>query len=296
MPRTRHGEIAIEYSVEGPSDGRPLVLVRGLGTQMIQWDARFRRRLVEAGHRLITFDNRDAGLSTHLDHAPPPSLPEIVQDLAAGRIPNVPYRLVDMAEDIIGVMDALEIERAHLAGISMGGMLVQQAAISHPARVRSLVSIMSTTGEPGLPGPTPEASATLTNPAPHERSAYIEHSLETARVIGSPGFPFDETGYAELMGQTFDRAFDPKGIARQLAAVIAGGDRLAALEGLRLPSLVIHGDADPLIPLAAGEATARAIPGAQLLVVAGMGHDLPEGAWPSLSEAISSHTRAAEVG
>jgi pimeloyl-ACP methyl ester carboxylesterase len=242
----------------------------------------------------VTFDNRDAGLSTHLHEVTPPAADAVMADLAAGRTPELPYRLSDMAADVIGLMDALEIESAHLAGISMGGMLVQQAAISHPERVRSLTSIMSSTSEPGLPGPTPEASAALMTPAPSERSAYIEHSVRTARVFGSPGFPFDAAAYGELMGQTFDRAFDPKGIGRQLAAVFGSGDRTPGLAKLRVPSLVIHGDADPLIPLSGGEATARAIPNAELLVIAGMGHDLPEGAWPTITEAISKHTQAAE--
>jgi len=250
--------------------------------------------MAEAGHYLVIFDNRDVGLSTHLHEAGVPQLAQVMGDIAAGRRPDLPYSLGDMASDVIGLMDWLEIERAHIAGISMGGMIVQQTAIAHPERVRSLTSIMSSSSEPGLPGPTPEAAAVLMSPAPHERGAYVEHSLNTARVVGSPGFAFDEDAYRELAGRVFDRAFDPGGIARQLAAVTASGSRRPGLEALRAPALVIHGDSDPLIPLAGGEATARAIPGARLVVVKGMGHDLPEGAWPTLVDEISALTLGAE--
>jgi pimeloyl-ACP methyl ester carboxylesterase len=199
-----------------------------------------------------------------------------------------------MANDVFGLMDVLGVETAHLAGISMGGMIVQQAAIQQPERVRSLISIMSSTGEPGLPGPTPQAAAALSSPPPGERSAYIEHSLKNQLVIGSPGFALDEDAYREMAGRVFDRAFDPDGIARQMAAVAATGSRKEALAALTLPALVIHGDSDPLIPLAGGEATANAIPGAKLCVVPGMGHNVPEGAWPTICDAIAQHTRSAE--
>ena len=295
MPRARTNGIEIEYELHGDEGARPLLLVRGLGTQLIQWPPDFLRRLLDSGHRLVLFDNRDVGLSTHLSQSGVPSLREAARAVAEGRLPDVPYTLSDMAHDVAGLMDALGLASAHVAGISMGGMIGQQLAIRQPGRVRSLVSIMSTTGEPGLPGPTPAAAEVLMSAPPQERSAWIDHHVRTQRVIGSPGFGFDEGEQRQLAGRVYDRAFDPSGVARQLAAVTASGSRLAGLQTLRVPSLVVHGDSDPLIPLACGRATAAAIPNAELLVVAGMGHDLPAGAFDLLSHAISRHTAAAEA-
>lgn len=294
MPKAQSNGIELEYEVHGEASGRPLLLLRGLGTQMIQWHPLLCQMLVEAGHHLVIFDNRDVGLSTHLHDAGLPDIGSAMKAVAEGRPADVPYDLNDMADDVVGLMDALELESAHVAGISMGGMIVQQVGIRHPSRVRSLTSIMSTTGEPGLPGPTPEASAVLTTPAPAERGAYVEHQVKNAQVIGSPGFPFDEDAYRELAGQVFDRAFDPMGIARQMAAVIASGNRREALEAIDLPTLVIHGDSDPLIPLPCGEATANAIPKARFEIIPGMGHDIPEGAIPRLVAELATHTTTAE--
>lgn len=295
MPQALCNGIAIEYETRGKPDGRPLVLVRGLGTQLIQWDERFCDRLVEAGHSLVLFDNRDVGLSTHCDAAGAPDLARILAARAAGAPPDVAYTLSDMAADLIGVMDALGLESAHVAGMSMGGMIVQQAAILFPSRLRSLTSIMSTTGEPGLPGPTPEAALALSTPPPHERAAYIDYSTRTQRSFSGRGFPFDEVRWRGLAGRVFDRAFDPTGIARQMAAVVASGSRHEALAQVTTPALVLHGSDDPLIPPAGGEATARAIPGARLHRIEGMGHDLPEGAWPEIVSLIAEHTAAADA-
>ncbi|MCH2172998.1 alpha/beta fold hydrolase [Myxococcota bacterium] len=294
MPRARANGIEIEYASIGPSDGRPLLLLRGLGTQMIHWDPRLCEQIVEAGHRLIIFDNRDVGLSSHFSDAGSPDLGAVLAALAAGDEPEVPYRLKDLANDVVGLMDALGYESAHLAGISMGGMIVQQVAIDHPRRVRSLTSVMSTTSEPNLPGPTPEAQAALSSTPPRERSAYIAHTVENQRCFTGKGFPFDEKTNAQIAGRAFDRAFDPDGVTRQAAAVMASGSRHEALAQVRIPTLVIHGSDDPLIPVAGGAATARAISGARLQIVDGMGHDLPEGSWPQWVPSLAAHTNASE--
>jgi len=294
MPSAQANGITLEYETFGEADARPLLLLRGLGTQMIQWDPAFCQAIADAGHHLVIFDNRDVGLSTHFHDAPVPSMAELVKALAAGETPAVPYGIDDMAGDVIGLMDALGFESAHIAGISMGGMIVQQTAIRHPQRVRSMTSIMSSTSEPGLPGPSPEAQAALTEPAPSEREAYLDYSVRTGRVFTGDGFPYDAEERRTLAGRVYDRAFDPPGIARQMAAIVASGSRTQGLAALTVPSLVIHGSSDPLIPLAAGQATADAIPGAEMVVVEGMGHDLPAGAWPAIVDALARHTERSE--
>jgi pimeloyl-ACP methyl ester carboxylesterase len=295
MPQIETNGIRLEYETWGEPTGRPLVVVRGLGTQLVHWSPRLCERLVAAGHYLVTFDNRDVGLSTHFHEAGMPDLAGILAARARGEEPEAPYRLADMATDLIGLMDGLGLSRAHVAGMSMGGMIVQQAALQFPDRLASMTSIMSTTGDPGLPGPTPEAAAALSRPPPRERSAYVDYSVLTQRAFTGRGFPFDEEGWRDLAGRVFDRAFDPAGVARQMAAIMASGSRHADLAKVSTPTLVVHGTDDPLVPPACGEATARAIPGARLHWIEGMGHDLPEGAWPDLVDAIAAHTAAAEA-
>lgn len=295
MSQARANGIEIEYQTRGDPADRPLVLVRGLGTQLIHWDERFLDRLVDEGHFVVLFDNRDVGLSTHFPGAGVPDLGDIMSARAAGTVPVVAYTLDEMAADVVGLMDALMIERAHVAGMSMGGMIVQQVAILFPDRLRSMTSIMSTTGEPGLPGPTPEAAQALSTPPPLDRADYIEYSTRTQRAFSGRGFPFDETSWRVLAGRVFDRAFDPAGIARQMAAIVASGSRREALAGVTVPTLVLHGSDDPLVPPAAGEATARAIPGARWHAIEGMGHDLPEGAWPEIVARIAEHTASADA-
>ncbi len=295
MPRTHANGIELEYRIEGPEDGRPLVLIRGLGTQMIQWHPDFRERLVASGHRLVTFDNRDTGLSTHLHDEGAPKLGEVFEALAAGVPAPVPYTLDHMADDVAALLDAAELASAHVAGISMGGMIGQQLAARHPARVRSLVSIMSSTGNPTLPPPTKEAMEALMSPAPPERDAYIEHHVRTSQAIGSPGYPTPDAERREIAGRVFDRAFDPQGVARQFAAIQASADRRADLARISTPTLVIHGLDDPLVHVEGGRDTAKTIPGARLQEVPGMGHDVPAGLFELLADAIAGHTREADT-
>lgn len=295
MPRAKLSEVELDYEIHGGAEGRPLVLLRGLGTQRIQWAPEFCQALVAEGHQLVTFDNRDVGLSTHLTASGVPDLSAVVQAVQAGNRPDVPYTLDAMADDVAGLMDALGWETAHVAGISMGGMITQVVGYRHPGRVRSLVPIMATTGNPAVPPPTPAALERLLAPAPEERDAYIEHSLAGALVFGSPGYPLDEDAYRLLAGRVFDRAFDPAGIARQFAAIQAHGDRRPQLARISAPTLVIHGLDDPLVSVEGGRDTAASIPGAELLEIPGMGHDVPPGLFEQLASAIGDHTRKAEA-
>ncbi len=295
MPRVHANGIEIETETRGDlAAGRPLVLVRGLGTQMIQWPEPFLDALVEAGQAVVLFDNRDVGLSTWFDEAGTPDLGEIYKAAAAGTRPPIAYTLDDMADDIAGLLDAHGIETAHVCGMSMGGMLTTVFGARHPTRVRSLVPIMASTGNPALPPATPAAMEALMTPSPTERAAYIAHHVRTSKVIGSPGYPVPDEVRAETAGRVFDRAFHPAGVARQFAAIAASGDRRTALAAITAPTLVIHGLDDPLVTVDGGRDIAATIPGAELLEVPGMGHDLPPGLVERLSTAISTHTAKAE--
>jgi pimeloyl-ACP methyl ester carboxylesterase len=269
--------IEIAYETHGDPASPPLLTIHGLGAQMTDWPQELIGGLVDAGFFVITFDNRDQGRSTWQDGAGQPDLGALLVDSDS----PVPYRLSDMAADAAGLLDALGIESAHVLGVSMGGMIAQQFAIDFPSRTRSLTSIMSTTGANTGP-PTPEAMAALLVEPVTERTAAIEQSLAGSRVIASPGFPFDEAGMRARAEVHFDRGHHPAGTARQLAAILASPDRTAALAGVSVPSLVVHGAADPLVTLPGGESTAAAVPGAELWVVDGMGHDLPAAIIPEL--------------
>lgn len=283
--------IQIAYETFGKSSGRPLLLIIGLGGQMAQWDDDLCENLAGRGHFVIRFDNRDAGLSTKLDEAGTPNLVEIM-DKAMKREPfKAPYTLDDMADDSVGLLDALGIKKAHICGMSMGGMIAQTIAIRHPSRVLSLTSIYSTTGNPALPQAKTEVLGLLLAPAPKEREAYIEHMLKVFKTLAGPGFPVDEMWTRKIIAQNYDRCFCPQGMARQLVAILAHGSRKKALTSLKVPTLVIHGTEDPLIPVEGGKDTADAIAGARLMLIEGMGHDLPHGgAWPWIVEAVSAHT------
>ena len=276
------GELELVYETIGDPGGEPLLLVMGLGMQLIHWDRELCELFAGRGFHVIRFDNRDAGLSTKVN-APVPN----VLRLMAGLPARVPYRLGDMAEDSFGLLDRLGIERAHVVGTSMGGMIAQTMAIRRPERVLSLASMMSTTGDRRVGTPKLRVWSVLTRRAPAGRDAYVEYFLRVFRMIGSPAYPQDEARTRELAAATYDRCHDPAGTARQLGAILASGSRTAALRALELPAVVIHGEADPLVPLRAGMATARAIPGAELVRIPGMGHDMPRELWPGYVDAIA---------
>lgn len=275
----------------GDPDGEPLLLVMGLGTQMIAWDEGFCSLLAERGYRVIRFDNRDIGRSTKLKAAGMPPR----ADLFLGRRGSAAYLLSDMAADTVALMDRLEIDSAHVVGASMGGMIAQTTAIEHPGRVRSLVSIMSNTGSRWTGLPSRKAMAVLLAKAPRDRDAAIERTVRTFRVIGSPGFPFDEERLRQVAGRSYDRGHSAAGVVRQLHAITASGDRTQALRGVSAPTTVIHGARDPLVRPAGGRATARAVPGARLRMIDGMGHDLPRMLWPTFVEAIADNAGRASA-
>jgi pimeloyl-ACP methyl ester carboxylesterase len=284
--------IEIAYQEVGDPGGEPLLLVMGLATQMIAWEEDFCAMLAERGFRAIRFDNRDIGHSTRIEAAGVPKR----TDMLLGRRRTAPYLLRDMAEDAVGLLDHLGIEAAHVVGASMGGMIAQTMAIREPERVRSLVSIMSTTGSRWAGVPTWKAFGTLFARPPAGREAMVEHTVRIFRTIGSPAFPMDEDRLRELAGLSYDRSHSRAGVARQLHAITASGDRTRALRSLRVPTTVIHGASDPLVRPAAGRATARAIPGAHLRLIPGMGHDLPRDLWPTIVDEIAATAARADQG
>jgi pimeloyl-ACP methyl ester carboxylesterase len=296
MSKVTANGIQIEYETFGTPSGRPLLLIIGLGGQLIQWDEGLCQDLARRGHYVIRFDNRDTGLSTKFDKAGVPDLGETFGKMMRGEKISAPYTLDDMADDAAGLLDTLGIQKAHICGMSMGGMIAQTIAIRHPSRVRSLISIYSTTGNPELPQPKPEVMGLLTTPPPKEREANIEHMVGLFKRIAGPGFPVDEEWTRKIMAQGYDRCFYPQGMVRQLVAILAHGNRKTALALVKVPTLVIHGTQDPLVSVEGGKDTAKAIPGAQLMLIEGMGHDLPHGgAWPRIVEAITSHTLRARL-
>lgn len=276
--------IEIAYQEIGDPEAEPLLLIMGLATQMLGWEEPFCAMLAERGFRVVRFDNRDIGHSTKIEAA---GLPRRA-DMLLGRRRTAPYLLRDMANDTVGLMDHLRIEAAHLVGASMGGMIAQTVAIRRPERARSLVSIMSSTGSRWLGLPTWKAFGTLFARPRAGREEAIEQAVRIFRTIGSPAYPMDEARLRELAGASYDRSHSRAGIARQLHAITASGDRTAALRTLRLPATVIHGASDPLIRPAAGRATARVIPGARLRTIEGMGHDFPPELWPLFVEEIAA--------
>jgi pimeloyl-ACP methyl ester carboxylesterase len=275
--------IEICYQEMGDPDGEPLLLVMGLATQMIAWDEEFCAMLAERGFRVVRFDNRDIGRSTRIEAGVPGKL-----DMFIGRRGTAPYLLRDMAADTFGLMDHLGIDSAHMVGASMGGMIVQTAAIERPERVRSITSIMSTTGSRRVGHPSYRTFGLLLGKPPREREAAIERVVKTFKTIGSPGYPFEEERVREISGRSFDRGHSEAGIARQLHAITASGDRTPKLRELDIPALVIHGKNDILVNPSGGRATAKAIPGARLKLVEGMGHDLPRALWPDFVEEIAA--------
>ncbi len=274
--------VEIAYEEFGDRSDPAMLLIMGLGMQMLGWDARFCGMLAEKGFRVIRFDNRDVGLSMKVEGGPLPDVARVI----AGDASSATYTLSEMGDDAVWLLDRLGIDAAHLIGASQGGMIAQTVAIEHPERVLSLTSIMSTTGDRSVGQPHPEGMAALFTPPPSDREGLAEWAVRNWRAIGSPGFPGDDERRRELALASYDRSYYPEGFARQLVAVIASGDRTERLAGVRVPTLVVHGADDPLIDVSGGEATARAIPGARLVIIPGMGHDLPEPLWPKLVELI----------
>lgn len=287
--RVRAGSIETVYDTFGDASAPPMLLIMGLGSQMIAWDAEFCIHLAAQGYWVIRYDNRDIGLATKFSEAGVPDLMGLMQALSLGQDVQVPYKLRDMADDAVGLLDALQIESAHIVGVSMGGMIAQYVAIHYPQRVRTLTSIMSTTGDPELPQASPKVATLLIKPAPPDRAGYIEHSLQNWRVLAGPTYPMDEEFVRGKAGQYFDRGLCPDGALRQLAAIAASGSRKEALRSVNAPTLVIHGSADPLIPVEGGIDTANAVPGAELLIIEGMGHALPPVLCPQVIKAIAKH-------
>jgi pimeloyl-ACP methyl ester carboxylesterase len=291
MPNISANGIQIEYETFGNDSCPPLLLIMGLGAQMIFWPDEFCEMLANGGHYVIRFDNRDVGLSSKFEEAGVPDIMEVMSSVLQGEKVKTPYSLDDMADDAIGLLDSLDIETAHICGLSMGGMIAQVVAYRYPSRVLSLFSIMSTTGNPELPQGTPEALAVLFSPVPEEREENIEYNVKVQQTIGSPGFPFDEDWIREVTARCYDRCFCPEGAARQTAAIIAHGNRKPSVATITVPTLVIHGSEDPLVPVEAAKDTAESIPGAELLIIDGMGHDLPREVWPQLVDVIAAHTQ-----
>jgi pimeloyl-ACP methyl ester carboxylesterase len=281
--------IELCYQEMGDPDGEPLLLVMGLATQMIAWDETFCGMLAERGFRVVRFDNRDIGRSTKLKGAGVPRR----ADLFLGRSGSAAYLLRDMAADTVGLMGHLGIESAHLVGASMGGMIAQTTAIEHPQRVSSLTSMMSNTGSRWTGMPSRRAMAVLLARPPRGREAAIERTVKTFLTIGSPGFPFEEERVRQISGRSYDRGHSAAGVLRQLHAITASGDRTQALRRVTAPTLVIHGNRDPLVRPAGGRATARAVPGARLKVIDGMGHDLPRQLWPVFVDEIAANAARA---
>jgi len=293
MPRVNANNIEIEYDTLGDSSSKPLLLIMGLGAQMIRWEEELLEKFVEHGFYIIRFDNRDVGLSTKFDEAGEPDLMKIYMQVAKGEQIESVYTLNDMADDAVGLLDALNIDKAHICGASMGGMIAQTVAYRHPSRVLSLTSIMSSTGNPDLPRPKPEAMKVLIQPPPTEREAIIEHGVNSLRICHGDGYPFDEERARKSVIAAYDRSNYRPGYSRQLAAILASGNRKQALASVRAPTLVIHGDADPLMTVDGGKDTADAIPGAELLIIEGMGHSLPIEVWPKVLDAITENTNKA---
>src|SRR5215213_10545120 len=277
VQHTAVGDIDIAYNTVGKPTDPPVLLISGLGAQLIAWDDAFCQELVDRGMFVVRFDNRDVGLSSHLARGSLANSTAIM----AGAPQVLPYTLADMAADAAGVIDNLGLDSAHVVGISLGGMIAQILAIEHPERVRSLTSIMSTTGHKQVGQPTDAARALFLLPPVITREDAMDRAMLFNRTIVSPAYPTDETELRDRAVRAFDRAFNPQGVARQLAAAMTTPDRTEDLRRLDLPTLVIHGAQDPVIAVSGGQATAEAIPGAELVVIDGMGHDLPRPLWPA---------------
>jgi len=291
-------DIEIEDTHPGDTTGRPVVLlIMGLGMQLIAWPPAMVQAIADAGFRVLRFDNRDIGLSQHLDHLGSPSLLWEGLKFRLGWRIRPPYSVQDMAADTVGVLDALQIAKAHVVGVSMGGMVAQRVAVLAPSRVVSLCSIMSSSGARGLPEASPAVTRVLlSRPAGKGVQAAVDHTARLLKAIGSPGFPTPDAELREKVAAAAQRSFHPQGVLRQMVAIAADSSRAAALAQVRAPTLVVHGRADPLVPMACGQDTARRIPGARFESIEGMGHDLPPGVVERLLALLIPHFRATTAG
>jgi pimeloyl-ACP methyl ester carboxylesterase len=285
MTKAAANGIQIEYETFGKSDSLPLLLVMGLGTQMICWDDKLCLKLADKGFYVIRFDNRDTGLSTKFDIAGKANLMKAFNNLSKGQKIEIAYTLDDMGDDALGLLDALDIDQAHICGMSMGAAIAQTIAIRHPERLLSMTLIYGTTGSSKIPSPKPEALDYLMSPPPTSREGFIGHFINGNRLLSGPGFVFDEQWHRDMGGQCYDRNFYPEGAGRQILAVLAHGSRKPALASVATPTLIVHGTDDPIIPIEGGKDIADTIKGSELMIIRGMGHDLPTGgAWNHIIE------------
>lgn len=285
----RSNGIEIAYETFGDPSEPPLVLIMGLGYQMVFWDKEFCIQLSRQGYQVIRFDNRDVGLSTWLDNAGVPDIVTMKQLMAQRKTAQAPYSLSDMADDVAGFLDALNMESAHIVGRSMGGMIGQMMAINHPERLKTLTSIMSSTSDPNLPPPKQEVLSILLEPEPTDIEGFVEHTIRIWHLLNGSVFPIDEALVREWARESYKRGLNPDGAARHFAAIIATGSRKEALKSINVPTLVIHGDSDPFVPVECGKDTAEAIPGARFIIIKDMGHTLPQAVYPQVIDAISHH-------
>lgn len=293
--KTNNIDIEVEDTHPGDTTGRPVVLlIMGLGMQLIAWPPAMVQAIADAGFRVVRFDNRDIGLSQHFDHLGSPSLLWEGLKFRMGWRIRPPYSIEDMAADTVGVLDALQIGKAHVVGVSMGGMIAQRVAVLAPSRLLSLTSIMSSSGARGLPEASPAvARVLLSRPAGRGVQAAVDHTVKLLKAIGSPGFPMDDAEIREKVTAAAQRSFHPQGVLRQMVAVAADSARASALARVTAPTLVVHGQADRLVPMAGGQDTARRIAGARFESIEGMGHDLPPGVVDRLLALLIPHFKAA---
>lgn len=293
MPRAAVNGIHIEYETHGPVDGTPMLLIMGIAQQMVAWPRELLDALATHGFLTIRYDSRDTGLSTHFDDVKPPSMPEILEGGRKAALHSAAYTLEDMADDAAGLLAHLSIERAHVVGVSLGGMVAQLTAARHPARTQTLISVMSTTSESQLPPPSPEAGAALLlRPEGFDEASVVAHGIAARRALGSPGYPTPDAYWTESIRAAYRRDYSSAGFARHLLASMASGHRANILPTVTAPSLVLHGTDDPLLPLAHGERTAELLPNARLETIEGMGHDLPPSLCPELARRFAAHADA----
>jgi len=292
MPNVTANGIQIEYDTFGDKSSPTILLIIGIGTQLIAWDEPLCKKLADSGLYVIRFDNRDVGLSTKIEEAGIPDINGAIGNLMMGKQIDAPYSLDDMADDAVGLLDALGIEKAHICGMSMGAAIAQTVAIRHPKRLLSLMPVYGTTGNPELPQAKPEAMQALIGPPPETPEEGIDRFMDTFKIFTGPGFPFDEEWHLEFAKKTVNRSFYPVGLGRQMLAIMAHGNRKPALAAVSVPTFVFHGSEDPIVPVEGGKDTAEAVPGAELMIIEGMGHDMPKlgGAWDQITDKMIEFT------